>query len=67
MGLGFLDYSAIGLYLVATLAIGFWVSRRIKSGADFFLAGRSLPFWAVGLSLVATDIGGTDIIGAGGA
>jgi SSS family solute:Na+ symporter len=46
--------------------IGFWVGSYIRSGTDFFLAGRSLPWWAVGMSLVATDIGGTDLIGVGG-
>lgn len=61
------DHLVIGLYLVGTVALGLWIGRRIKTGADFFLAGRSLPWWAIGLSLVATDIGGTDIIGVGGA
>jgi SSS family solute:Na+ symporter len=61
------DYVIIAAYLIGTLIVGAWIGRRIKSGADFFLAGRSLPWWAVGMSLVATDIGGTDIIGVGGA
>jgi SSS family solute:Na+ symporter len=39
----------------------------MKTGTDFFLGGRRLPWWAIGMSLVATDIGGTDIIGVGGA
>lgn len=54
-------------YLVVTLILGFLVGRKVKTGTDFFLAGRQLPWWAVGMSLVATDIGGTDIIGVGGA
>lgn len=62
-----LDYVVIAAYLVGTLALGAWIGRRIRSGTDLFLAGRSLPWWAVGMSLVATDIGGTDIIGVGGA
>lgn len=57
----------IVLYLAATLLLGYFIGRRIKTGTDFFLAGRQLPWWAVGMSLVATDIGGTDIIGVGGA
>jgi len=61
------DYSIVALYLIATMVIGVWVSRYIKTGREFFLAGRSLPWWAVGMSLVATDIGGTDLIGVGGA
>lgn len=62
-----LDYIVIAAYLGGTLALGTWIGRRIHSGTDFFLAGRSLPWWAIGMSLVATDIGGIDIIGVGGA
>lgn len=61
------DYVVIGVYLVATIAIGLAIGARMKSGRDFFLGGRRLPWWAIGMSLVATDIGGTDIIGVGGA
>lgn len=62
-----IDYAVILGYLVATLALGAYIGRRMKTGADFFLAGRRLPWWAIGMSLVATDIGATDIIGVGGA
>jgi len=60
------DYLVIISYLCGTMVIGLWVGSYIRSGSDFFLAGRSLPWWAVGFSLVATDIGGTDLIGVGG-
>ncbi len=66
-GLTGLDYSVIGVYLLATIALGLFIGRRMKTGTDFFLGGRSLPWWAIGMSLVATDIGGTDMIGVGGA
>ena len=66
-GLTGLDYCVIGVYLLATIALGLFIGRRMKTGTDFFLGGRSLPWWAIGMSLVATDIGGTDIIGVGGA
>lgn len=65
--LSIVDYAILAIYLAATLALGLYIGRRIKTGQDFFLAGRSLPWWAIGMSLVATDIGGTDIIGVGGA
>jgi len=64
--LGPVDYLVILAYLCATMVIGLWVGSYIRSGSDFFLAGRSLPWWAVGMSLVATDIGGTDLVGNGG-
>ena len=60
------DYLVILSYLAATLAIGLWVGSYVRSGSDFFLAGRALPWWAVGMSLVATDIGGADLVGVGG-
>ncbi|MCP4854254.1 MAG: sodium/solute symporter [Fuerstiella sp.] len=47
--------------------MGVVIGARMKTGKDFFLGGRRLPWWAIGMSLVATDIGGTDIIGVGGA
>jgi len=61
------DYAIVVAYLLGTVAIGLWIGRRVRTGRDFFLAGRSLPWWAIGFSLVATDIGGTDLIGVGGA
>jgi SSS family solute:Na+ symporter len=61
------DYLVIAIYLAATLGLGVAIGMRLKSGTDFFLGGRRLPWWAIGMSLVATDIGGTDIIGVGGA
>ena len=64
--LTFPDYAIILLYLVGTIALGILIGRKVKTGSDFFLAGRQLPWWAIGMSLVATDIGGTDIIGVGG-
>lgn len=61
-----LDHLVVLAYLAATLAVGIWVGRRVHSGTDYFLAGRRLSWWMIGISLVATDISGTDIIGAGG-
>ena len=60
------DYLIIIAYLLGTVIFGLIIGRKFKTGKDFFLAGRSLPWWAIGMSLVASDIGGTDIIGLGG-
>lgn len=61
-----IDFIVIIGYLAAIMTIGLWIGRYVRSGSDFFLAGRNLPWWAIGMSLVATDIGGTDLIGVGG-
>ena len=50
-----LDWLVIGAYLAGTLALGIWFSRRgARSFADFFVGGRSLPWWLAGTSMAAT-------------
>lgn len=50
-----LDWTIVGLYFVATLGIGLFFKRRAERGAhEFFLSGRSLPWWLAGTSMVAT-------------
>ena len=51
------------VYLLITLGIGFWASRRIKSSGDFMLAGKSLSTMLVGVTLFATWFGSTQIMG----
>lgn len=63
MQLATLDVFFIVLYLVGIAAFGMWISRGVHSGRDLFLAGRSLPWWAVGTSLVVSDIGAKDMVG----
>lgn len=60
------DVGLILLYLAGVIAVGLWVSRGIKSSKDYFLAGKTLPWWAVGMSLVVSDIGAKDMIGLAG-
>jgi SSS family solute:Na+ symporter len=45
---------------------GLYLSRGVKSSADWFLAGRSLPWWLVGLSMYATAIDASDLIADSG-
>ena len=58
-----LDVTLVVAYLVGVTILGLWYSRGIKSSKDYFLAGRSLPWWAVGMSLVVSDIGRKDMVG----
>ena len=60
------DYGAMAVYLAATIGLGVWLGRNIRSGKDYFLAGRRLPWWAVGMSMVVSDIGAIDIVGIAG-
>ena len=67
MTLSGIDYFIIIFYLVGTVSLGIYIGRKMKSGKDYFLAGRSLPWWAIGMSLVVTDIGAVDMVGIAGA
>ena len=51
-----IDYTALFLYLGALVVMGFYFSRREHSTADFFLGGQRVPFWAAGLSMMATSV-----------
>ena len=55
MILSTLDYSIIIAFLLITLGIGIWVSKKSgKDSTQFFLSGRNMPWWLLGFSMVAT-------------
>lgn len=55
MNLTTFDWSIILLFFAATLFIGLWAARRAsKSTSEFFLSGRDMPWWLLGVSMVAT-------------
>lgn len=50
-----IDWILISLFFAAVLGIGFWAARTAgKSSEQFFLGGRSMPWWLLGVSMVAT-------------
>ncbi len=49
-----IDWLILIGYLVASLAVGLWLSRRNRSQADYFVAGRQLKGWLAGASMAAT-------------
>ena len=58
MQLTFLDWAIIALYFAINLGIGFWYARRASGDVgEFFLSGRSVPWWLAGTSMVATTFG----------
>lgn len=57
---------ALFIYLAAQLAIGAWVSRRIRNEGDYLLAGRSLGYGLLTFSIFATWFGAETIIGSAG-
>jgi len=65
-----LDMVIVAVYAVALFAIAQWVSREQagheKGAEDYFLAGKALPWWAIGASLIAANISAEQIIGMSG-
>ena len=61
------DLWVLAAYFAVVLIIGVWVSRKTESGEDLFLAGRSLGWGAIGVSLFASNISSTTLIGLAGA
>ena len=65
-----LDWIIVGIYCVGLIALATYVSRttgnKERTAEDYFLAGRSLPWWAIGASLIAANISAEQIIGMSG-
>lgn len=62
-----IDLIIIAVYMLGVLYVGSYFARYVNSAGDLFLGGRSLPFWAIGMSMVVSDIGATDLINGAGA
>ena len=63
MSLSALDYAVIGAYLVAITAFGSWFARFQHTTRDYFLTDRSIPWWAVCFTVVATETSTLTFIG----
>jgi SSS family solute:Na+ symporter len=70
VGLGTMDIAIVLAYLACIFVLAQWVSREkaghAKDAKDYFLAGKSLPWWAIGASLIAANISAEQIIGMSG-
>lgn len=58
MNLQSLDLTVVAVYAILLMILAHWVSREKagheKNSSDYFLAGRALPWWAIGASLIAS-------------
>nr|WP_250033431.1 sodium:solute symporter family protein [Actinoplanes maris] len=63
LDLDIFDYLILVLYFGTVLGVGFAARRAIKTSADFFLSGRSLPAWVTGLAFVSANLGALEILG----
>ena len=57
------DYAVIAIYVLAITAFGSWFARYQRTTRDYFLTGRSVPWWAVCFTIVATETSTLSFIG----
>ena len=61
--MGTLDWIVLGTYLCGMVALSFYLSRGQEDEADYYVGGRNLPWWAVGISTMATQTSANSFIG----
>lgn len=70
MNFSTLDFVIFFGYCIFIVAFGLWISREKKGhkkdASDYFLAGKTLPWWAIGASLIAANISAEQFIGMSG-
>jgi len=59
-----LDWFVIAIYLCGVIAVGLYVGRHQDDMKEYFLGGRSIPWWAAVLSMVATEVSAATFLGA---
>ena len=57
------DWLVIVLYLAGIILFGLWCGQEQKTTKDYFLGGKNIPWWGVGLSIVATETSALTFIG----
>src|SRR6056297_1175763 len=66
----FIDYAIFAVYAITIIGVGLYASRTKKgtekTPEDYFLASKSLPWWAIGASLIAANISAEQFIGMSG-
>ena len=58
-----LDWTVLVVYLLAMVLLSVWLSRGQESTEDYYVGGRNLPWWAVGISTMATQTSANSFIG----
>ena len=60
---GLLNWTIVFAYLVGNLLLGWYLSRRVKTAEDYYLGDRSTPWWAIGISVIATYVSALSFLG----
>ncbi len=57
------DWSVIFIYLLGIIGLGLWFGKDQKNTRDYFLGSKNIPWWGIGLSIVAAETSALTIIG----
>jgi len=60
---GLLNWFIVLAYLTANLGLGWYMSRKVSTSEDYYLGDRSSPWWAIGISVVATYVSALSFLG----
>ena len=60
---GILNWTVVIAYIIGNLLLGFSLSKRVETADHFFLGRRTTPWWAIGISVVATYVGALAFLG----
>jgi SSS family solute:Na+ symporter len=60
---GTADWVVLGCYFALMIFVGFYVGRRRQGAEDYFLGGRSMPTWALAISIVGTSLSAATFVG----
>lgn len=60
---GTLNWSILVVYIIGNLLLGYVLSKRISTADDFYLGRRTTPWWAIGISVVATYVSALSFLG----
>ncbi len=64
--LSFADWSVILFYLLGIILLGVWFGKDQRNTRDYFLGSKNIPWWGIGLSIVAAETSALTIIGVPG-
>src|SRR6476619_1580664 len=57
------DWLVISTYLIGIIGLGVWFGKDQKNTRDYFLGSKDIPWWGIGLSIVAAETSALTIIG----
>ncbi len=61
---GSLNWSILVIYVLANLLLGYILGKKINTDNDFYLGTKTTPWWAIGISVIATYVSALTFLGA---